>query len=657
MDDDGKKINKFKRVGQTVIAANKISKSQSKPEPTIERIEIFLNTNISSNKDDEISQVLTRDIIDMPFLTSEEHSTLHEYPFFTDNYLLSNSIIDMTMKEKVFFFFNNNRNWFKNYAFSGKNRGKYWESYIQTNNKTEEKADKEVRIEVIKTNLFILLRSLFSTYSSTDALSDAVESSFSKFIKGETSINYDLTYYLPFYSNFKRQHIFKLPYSSTSNEEIYPYTCLKIGGNKYTVTSVIILDEFLNHPNYKTLISKYILFKRWLNKEKEFVEREIKKYNDLFDNEKQKFINKNESIHQSCMKLIEQLKSLQKTNEDDQKGNILKNVDTTIFTQNISKSIDILESLVEGKINSDSNKEKINSDINSDSKKESREKNTSTAKDSIVHLKDYLTYLQSKGFVVDGRFLNSTNKIVDSIDKKNLYTRILEMFFKNINFSAFHASSNNSEYDSELIDIMNKKYVRYKEFYDFLLTFFSENSNGTTRVSMNEYLTKLLDSLFLISNDPLPSAKFDKFMDEIGDCFFHIDGEEKGVCNIDINKLYVGPEYFKVRNDESKPMYGCNIFVSLIDGVVHDGNVCEYKNEKLVDDFYRLIDSKYFYINKNVLDKSLYPLIHVTSDNRKGGGKRRLRTLKQKKNSKKMKKTKKSRKVSLTQTKQPQPRH
>jgi hypothetical protein len=81
-------------------------------------------------------------------------------------------------------------------------------------------------------------------------------SSFEKYLKGNNNISLSLKGSLP---NFIRDLVPSLDVD---------FSYLKINGIIYTVTSTCILDDFINHPEYRGLIDKFLEFDKIRNHSK-----------------------------------------------------------------------------------------------------------------------------------------------------------------------------------------------------------------------------------------------------------------------------------------------------------------------------------------------------------------------------------------------------
>lgn len=183
----------------------------------IDELELILDTNIPQGSEDIEVIRFTIDKLHHPLL-KQVNKGLNTYPYFTNDVKYPD-ILDTFSYEKIIEFFFN--------------KSEFAKTLIQYT--TVEKITHEMRNEIekknIKTMLILLFPTKYPVYSN-------VYDSYNYVIKNDKSISkYMLKYANPFVSK--------------------NYSYLKQGGNIYTISRIIWINDFLNHPDMVDLFDKY----------------------------------------------------------------------------------------------------------------------------------------------------------------------------------------------------------------------------------------------------------------------------------------------------------------------------------------------------------------------------------------------------------------
>jgi hypothetical protein len=195
----------------------------------VKKITIVVNTGISKT-DKEI--FVTKHIFDGSG-NSYNDPYYEDYPFFTNIVKIpKDELRRRTFHEKINFFFNRR-------------------TFIDTLSKYSENSEiinDDILNENAKYNLETMVELLFtSVYPSINDNSN----SFDEFIVKRNTYNITMDGSVP--KMFNRF----IPYLNVD------FSYLKLDGEHFTVTSTCILNDILNHPNYKILLNKLTKFTKW----------------------------------------------------------------------------------------------------------------------------------------------------------------------------------------------------------------------------------------------------------------------------------------------------------------------------------------------------------------------------------------------------------
>jgi hypothetical protein len=223
-------------------------------ELNIDELKIYLLTNIPNSGKIEF----TKNMIFIPDKTGNDQNSkttkpLNERPYFTsDIEYPSGEILKMDYKKRIEFFFNK-ETFSKELSIMKTIKGleiigdELFE-IERMNNKNKKQISellqhyKEKRENNIRKNILTMLKSLFPSYFP--AVND-IGNSFDIVLNGMKKfkdVRYNpITYYM---------------------NSLTKYSYLKIDGQVYTITDVTWINDFLNHPNYRSLLEKYVNFNR-----------------------------------------------------------------------------------------------------------------------------------------------------------------------------------------------------------------------------------------------------------------------------------------------------------------------------------------------------------------------------------------------------------
>lgn len=180
-----------------------------------------------------------------------EQYPLSEFPFFTTEIKYPKDLIQKIPRKDILFFFFNKSFFKKNFMkLISMDEIKKIINSKAPKNKYRAKEEETVNGEF---NIQIMLKMLFTVVFPQKA---DISSSLDKFIKKDGS------------------SVALLP-------QDYDYTFVSVGGQPYTITRVVWLNDLFNHPLYGKVCSNFITFKRWCDTE---IKRSESKSGDLLEN-------------------------------------------------------------------------------------------------------------------------------------------------------------------------------------------------------------------------------------------------------------------------------------------------------------------------------------------------------------------------------------
>ncbi len=405
----------------------------------IEQIKIVINPSIPDSSPVE----LTNDLIYHPELNIGKKLVLNKLPFFTVSLkypidLLQN-LYNVSYKKIIKFFFN--KQYFESKLIS----------IFKNNPNIPTDAEKE---KIYNYNVMVMLHFLFPTvFPGTNNL----VTSFNEYI--DTKSKNDVLEFPNVVSKM------------ISSRNLYSY--LKLGGNTYTITKVVWLNDILNNPTYYELIEKYLSYKTWIQENE-------KKTKDLVTKNLEKILKKlklkpteRDSL-QITDKFIEAFeenkkKTLEKINNTP--ANTYRDPDTVSHEENLGKIIDKLKLLQEDKINE-------TEDPNDKTKKIYNIKSITTDNNEAIN---YLTVAitdinelyqklksNSKNTLsgIPSNFSNLLNTLTNDIKNLSILNKIA-----NVYMNSQTTNLNYEKDDNDVQELLKKKYSIFTEYIDSINKF------------------------------------------------------------------------------------------------------------------------------------------------------------------------------------------
>jgi hypothetical protein len=223
-----------------------------------DRIRIMIDTKIPDSKG---PLALTKKML------SKNENENDDFPLFTGHYKLMKDVLIRKKREELI-----------NYFFN--------EDIFEKSFDNKEMDNYDTHLDY---NLFTMIELLFPTVYPV--INDNT-SSYEKYYKGSNNVSISLKGSLP---NFMRGLIPSLNVD---------FSYLKINNKIYTITSTCILNDFINHPEYRSLIDKYLEYDKLRNYSKSKVEIKL----DSLKNEILSYISKNYPDKNKIMKEIGKLR-------------------------------------------------------------------------------------------------------------------------------------------------------------------------------------------------------------------------------------------------------------------------------------------------------------------------------------------------------------
>jgi hypothetical protein len=637
--------------------------------PIINTIEIHLHTNIIPKKDPVI---LTKTIFSELNLTDQ-----NEYPFFTENYLLPKSKINiLTYEKRVILFFNKTK--FKNLIIEhGVSFQTLFDEKIKSTNYEQMETSKiqkirmDIRNEIIKKNIDLLIETLLPT---TFPIVGNYTDSFSEYISLSPKIKITLQNSIPtVFSNF-------IP-TRFLNSVTTGYAYLKINDEIYTVTKSVFLNDFINNPKYMNIINEYTKFKEWKHRSNLNIQQDlqntkeqfIKKVNEfklffkdtkntcVFLNNISKSIilntysstitKNNKLIYESIISFLNfvNLKYIEtKTDKDETKyTKLLTSIylfcDTnasTLGSVSAAPGDIIFEDKYSTKITEWLNDKKDISKLITQQKSEGVilediMKSTTIIKylesletifmhfsNESNNLKDTVKNLSSVDYVnVPRSFTTKFNEIMKLLQQITTFEEIKNTYFneKNQNINLFENENNTDENETQNIkSYFNEKYEEYGNFIKFIKGYVSPN-----RETSNYKLLNIIGNF--INGFP---EDFDDYIKFANKYVNNSNGTTSEKFNM--NDLNTGIDIFT--ENTNKPKYEIHVATDVIGGKITFENqkqiYCAYSDNKLMNMFYFLKNKKkqtrempserpFFSVNK-ILEK-LEEIKNNNNKSKKGG--------------------------------------
>lgn len=519
----------------------------------VEKIRIFLLTNLNTTKQKDDSQgtpiILSNKMIHVPKNEGGAIDYIEEqYPFFTSSYKFpKDKLILKSYQERVKFFFDK-------------------VTFVNFLEAHDEEFQEKDKADTMRYNINTMIELLFTTVYPV--INDNSESY-------NLVLNSKSTFDLSFRGTIPS---FLKPIVSSLNVD---FTYLKLNEQIYTVTSTCILNDFINHPKYSTLITLFSNFEQL----KQDIKTDIKIQYNIIDREIYKIIIKSDNAQK--IRLGEKL-----------------------FNSNSRRKI-VLDSGQEYRINQqiDSNtlineKEKIIMEVEAEYLKKNDPELILSLFVKIIHLidektadndkslkqllpiyKDVKTQIETYNENFKDTYNESVNffeKLHDLINKNVTLQNIEDIYYDPNNGISLHTVSplikeKTSEY-------LNKKYTKYRQFMTAIKQLIAPN-----RVTSNTALQKLIDDYANVENDFL--GHIVKFFDQR-----YVERNFREILPANIDKLFsaeiknlllvgVNTYDFDPNLEKPNPTYEAYVYFNLIGGELNTTNINEitrkFKDEQL----------------------------------------------------------------------------
>ena len=227
---------------------------------TVEPIEINIYTNIPGKEKTPIP--FTRKLYHDKVNTSG--IKLQDYPFFTPDYRIDESIITEDFDDKVKHLFNRNE-------------------FVKITDSSSDFGDIEPPDKRGDINIQTLLTALFPTYYPV-LLNQT--NTFSEMIENKLPTQKYVSSFLAYFGN-----LFKARERTPGKPDVeftdvekapppvnHPFCYLDIDGSTYTVLKVVHLNDFMNNPKYFEIFKKFLDIKKWKENQTNTNETKIYKY-------------------------------------------------------------------------------------------------------------------------------------------------------------------------------------------------------------------------------------------------------------------------------------------------------------------------------------------------------------------------------------------
>ena len=533
-----------------------------------------INITLIPNTADKTPIELTSDIIYHPLMANiQTKGALDKYPYITGEIVYDkNYLYQLSYDKRIRFFFNKNK--FREYILDGMSIITYTDvTYTDTINAN------------INTNIDIMLKSLFPTIypasgNNINSLEQIIKgispSMFSSIIS--TTINYVLPSALRFLSPALAVY----------------YSYIKIGGQIHTVTRTIWLNDFVNHPLYRDLITGYSDFIKWQKTTMVSIDAEISQYiNQVGKKIKTEFIYPDltgqifngdsdisdiSGISIKLNKGLEKLSSLKKPlptsgiiSMQEEKNNIITDI--------ANKTIQLV---------------KTYKNYNNDNSK-----NKQYFIDAIIEINESIEKnkkLQNNSINIPLELARELNAITSISIRINILTIIRDKYFKD------SIETDSSLDTDEIKREMDSKFSEYKMFVDKIKKTVKPNyttSNANLRSIMEYYskgdeLPKDVSNAFkLKTSDPKKLFNFSIILGYINDTYI-----KKKQTHIAFIKENFDPPTIKDKLDEllevnsmymdrpgKNPKYSIYVAIDLIKGELNDTNKnlinCEFYGDRV----------------------------------------------------------------------------
>lgn len=506
----------------------------------IEQIKIILNLNIPTKSEPvEFTSTLLQ-------YNRQKQYKLSNYPYFSYSYKYDiDQILKIGNYEKIVYFFFN-----KSYMIK------------KINNFKNIKHDDETKY--IKHNIEVMLNLLLPT---TFPVINNYETSYDKYIKQNKQL---------FVSNLFDNNdsifsnAFNYMFSNTQiQNDIYDthFSFLKIDGKIYTVTKIIWLNDFYNHPIYNEFFKKYNEYKLWSEIEKTKIIKEIylkikkiKKISDKFTvKEQESYIKK---INESNLHMVDVAMHVRRLKSITQKNtNIIDSLN------NLQKDFDDLFDKTKIEIPKTYDKTNYKSFYNN----------------HFYQFIDYIYKINDIIFPKDNFYrekeYNEYNKLISSVPQK--FKMYISEVMKTVNniiildtiIDKYITDEFIINYDEESDNV--KKILETYKFFVIFVNLVKQMTNPI-RESSNKELQKIIDK-YILDNDKVEIEKIINYIST----FENLKPPDSKINIQKIEKYLDTGIHFINFKDIGVPKYEIFLNVDLIEGQLTNTNYkdiyCEYK--------------------------------------------------------------------------------
>lgn len=549
----------------------------------IENILIYLQTNIPSvaNKNGTNSEViLTKDMIYIPKVEGdisnddEEDNYDNEkekYPFFTSTYKYPKDILSRkSYKDKINFFFVK----------------KEFLKILKAN-----VIEPDGVMDTMQYNITTMIEILFTTVYPV--INDNTES-YSKY----TGTHYDMSF---------KGTIPKILSKLVPSLNV-DFTYLKLNEKIYTVKSTCILNDFVNHPEYKKLIISFLKFEEWKRHTADkIIQYDFKSKDDiLFNIIKIKYydvenifkeLNKNTSSSFSELfpklikldlekdELLERIQKYIKEKNAEARRKSFTKIDLSKIKDDLNDYESIIDDYI-GKKNLAHEFDILFKSFNDEYKTLNDLRNLKEKLKNQFNEEDNMKIIENIIYELNIDIMGKIKKtgkfedILSAIQEKVILSNVYDKYFdetKDI------TSQDSFKVDEETMKkYVNKHFEKYDEFIKQIKKFTKPN-----RETGNSVIQEMINDYANIKNTTF--GKFieyvhKKYIDDIKDISFPHEVSEGGPSS---SLLFIGVNTYGFDSTikEQKPKYAAYVHFNLIDGELNSTNIndisCEYKNNQL----------------------------------------------------------------------------
>ena len=488
----------------------------------IEQIKIMLNLNIPNQKN---LIELTNDLLYYKKTSTYE---LSKYPYFSYSFKYISFYISKLKYEKIVRFFFNKA---------------YMKKKIKKWNLSEELSFKH-----IEHNIEVMIKLLFPTTFPTI---NNYETSFDKYISPDKPL-----FISTLFNDDERilVNLFKYVFNSKTNKS-NKFSFLKVNGKIYTVTKIIWLNDFYNHPIYYDFYKNYNNLIEWADKENEKIHETISQKLKLVS-QKLKSLNINH-IKELLVPIENSIRIYKEIEDLDAKINILN--------QQFNKNYNHDKLVKELTYTKDNKKVDYSDELNKlNEELQNKDGELSTSSDNIIN-QSYIFEKNIYKTQIPNNKLKEIKNIINIIHEIEVLLTITNKYIKK-------KDNNNKININYNYESLNVKQVLNTYEYFIKFTKLVYNIVKPTRESHNINLQKILSNYVYNIDDN--SSEFSSIIN----CLTNFDNKTN-VCQH--NKLLkVGLSFINYKQI-NVPKYEIYLNIDLIEGQLNEVNYkdiyCKYK--------------------------------------------------------------------------------